>query len=166
MRRLLVPSRQLIFAACLLAISSQPHAELLKDYKLTNRVIVTFSNAESNSDRLLLIQQIKQYSCQYRKRDLVHVDLIEGTEQYKHLSRKFSLTGHTHFNDAKTRNSLWEMLKILLFSEFRKCRTNWTNETSKNAGFKLVKRAHSQGSRMDYLITSHPQQPNKYRIYL
>ena len=97
MRRLLVRSRQLIFAACLLAISSQPHAELLKDYKLTNRVIVTFSNAESNSDRLLLIQQIKQYSCQYRKRDLVHVDLIEGTEQYKHLSRKFSLTGHTHF---------------------------------------------------------------------
>ena len=97
MRRLLVRSRQLIFAACLLAISSEPHAELLKDYKWTNRVIVTFSNAESNSDRLLLIQQIKLYSCQYRKRDLVHVDLIEGTEQYKQLSRKFSLTGQSHF---------------------------------------------------------------------
>ncbi|MFN5446696.1 MAG: DUF4174 domain-containing protein [bacterium] len=94
---LFVRSRQLIFAVCLLAIFSEPHAELLKDYKLTNRVIVTFSSVESNPDRLLLIQQIKQYSCQYRKRDLVHIDLIEGTEQYKYLSRKFSITGHTDF---------------------------------------------------------------------
>ena len=97
MRRLLIRSRQLIFAACFLAINSELHAELLKDYKWTNRVIITFSNAESNSDRLLLIQQIKQYSCQYRKRDFVHIDLIEGTEHYRYLSRKFSLTGHTHF---------------------------------------------------------------------
>ena len=97
MRGLLIRSRKLIFAVCLLAINSELHAELLKDYKWTNRVIITFSNAESNSDRLLLIQQIKQYSCQYRKRDLVHIDLIEGTEQYKYLSRKFSITGHTDF---------------------------------------------------------------------
>ncbi len=94
---LFVRSRQLIFALCLLVIFSEPHAELLKDYKLTNRVIVTFSSVESNPDRLLLIQQIKQYSCQYRKRDLVHIDLIEGTEHYKYLSRKFSITGHTDF---------------------------------------------------------------------
>ena len=97
MRALFLRSRQLIFTVCLLAIFSEPHAELLKDYKLTNRVIVTFSSVESNPDRLQLIQQIKQYSCQYRKRDLVHIDLIEGTEQYKYLSRKFSITGHTDF---------------------------------------------------------------------
>ena len=86
MRGLLIRSRKLIFAIFLLAISSEPHAELLKDYKWTNRVIITFSNAESNSDRLLLIQQIKQYSCQYRKRDLVHIDLIEGTEHYRYVA--------------------------------------------------------------------------------
>ena len=97
MRGLLIRSRKLIFAVCLLSINSELHAELLKDYKWTNRVIITFSNAESNSDRLLLIQQIKQYSCQYRKRDLVHIDLIEGTEHYRYLSRKFSVTGHTDF---------------------------------------------------------------------
>ena len=97
MNELFLRSRQWIFSVCLLAIFTQLHAESLKDYKWTNRVIVTFSNAESNSDRLLLIQQIKQYSCQYRKRDLVHVDLIEGTEQYRYLSRKFSVTGHTDF---------------------------------------------------------------------
>ena len=87
----------MILAACLLAIFSQSNAELLKDYKWTNRVIVTFSSVESNPDRLQLIQQIKQYSCQYRKRDLVHLDLIEGTEQYKYLSRKFSFSGHADF---------------------------------------------------------------------
>ena len=27
----------------------------------------------------------------------MHVDLIEGTEQYIYLSRKFSVTGHTNF---------------------------------------------------------------------
>jgi hypothetical protein len=97
MNELFLRSRQWIFSVCLLAIFTQLHAESLKDYKWTNRVIVTFSNAESNPDRLLLIQQIKQYSCQYRKRDLVHVDLIEGTEQYRYLSRKFSVTGHTDF---------------------------------------------------------------------
>ncbi len=79
MCRLFLSTRQFILAVCLLSIFSQSNAELLKDYKWTNRVIVTFWSAESNPDRLQLIQQIKQYSCQYRKRDLVHIDLIEGT---------------------------------------------------------------------------------------
>ena len=97
MCRLFLSTRQLILAVCLLAIFSQSNAESLKDYKWTKRVIVTFSSVESNPDRLLLIQQIKQYSCQYRKRDLVHIDLIEGTEHYKYLSRKFSVSDHSDF---------------------------------------------------------------------
>jgi hypothetical protein len=97
MCRLFLSTRQLILVVCLLAIFSQSNAELLKDYKWTNRVIVTFSSVESNPDRLQLIQQIKQYSCQYRKRDLVHLDLIEGTKQYKYLSRKFSVSGNADF---------------------------------------------------------------------
>ena len=73
------------------------HAESLKDYRWTNRVIITFSNSEENPDRRFLIQQIKQYPCEYRKRDLVHIDLIQGTDEYNRLSQKFSLPERNSF---------------------------------------------------------------------
>ena len=73
------------------------HAESLKDYRWTNRVIITFSNSEENPDRRFLIQQIKQYPCEYRKRDLVHIDLIQGTDDYSRLSQKFSLPERNSF---------------------------------------------------------------------
>ena len=73
------------------------HAETLKDYRWTNRVIITFSNSEENPDRRFLIQQIKQYPCEYRKRDLVHIDLIQGNDDYSRLSQKFSLPERNSF---------------------------------------------------------------------
>lgn len=73
------------------------HAESLKDYRWTNRVIITFSNSEENPDRRFLIQQIKQYPCEYRKRDLVHIDLIQGSDEYNRLSQKFSLAERNSF---------------------------------------------------------------------
>jgi len=73
------------------------HAEILKDYRWTNRVIITFSNTEENTDRQFLIQQIRQYPCEYMKRDLVHIDLIQGTDEYKRLSQKFSISDRTTF---------------------------------------------------------------------
>ena len=73
------------------------HAETLKDYRWTNRVIITFSNSEENPDRRFLIQQIKQYPCEYRKRDLVHIDLIQGTDDYSRPSQKFSLPERNSF---------------------------------------------------------------------
>ena len=73
------------------------HAETLKDYRWTNRVIITFSNSEENPDRRFLIQQIKQYPCEYRKRDLVHIDLIQGSDEYNRLSQKFSLPESNSF---------------------------------------------------------------------
>ena len=73
------------------------HAETLKDYRWTNRVIITFSNSEENPDRRFLIQQIKQYPCEYRKRDLVHIDLIQGSDEYNRLSQKFSLPERNSF---------------------------------------------------------------------
>ena len=73
------------------------HAENLRDYRWTNRVIITFSNSEENPDRRFLIQQIKQYPCEYRKRDLVHIDLIQGTDEYNRLSQKFSLPERNSF---------------------------------------------------------------------
>ena len=73
------------------------HAESLKDYRWTNRVIITFSNSEENPDRRFLIQQIKQYPCEYRKRDLVHIDLIQGSDEYNRLSQKLSLPERNSF---------------------------------------------------------------------
>jgi len=73
------------------------HAEILKDYRWTNRVIITFSNTEENPNRRFLIQQIRQYPCEYMKRDLVHLDLIQGTDEYKRLSQKFSISDRTTF---------------------------------------------------------------------
>ena len=73
------------------------HAEILKDYRWTNRVIITFSNTEENTDRQFLIQQIRQYSCEYMNRDLVHIDLIQGTDEYKRLSQKFSVSDRKAF---------------------------------------------------------------------
>jgi Domain of unknown function (DUF4174) len=73
------------------------HAEILKDYEWTNRVIITLSNTEENLDRQFLIQQIRQYSCEYMNRDLVHIDLIQGTDEYKRLSQKFSVSDRKAF---------------------------------------------------------------------
>jgi len=87
---------RLLFISFLLEIFPV-HAEILKDYRWTNRVILTFSNSEENPDRQLLIQQIKQYPCEYRKRDLVHIDLIQGTDEYNRFSQKFSISDRTIF---------------------------------------------------------------------
>jgi len=81
----------------LVATNLPLHAEVLKDYLWKNRVIITFSNSEENPDRQFLIQQIRQYSCEYMKRDLVHIDLIQSTDEYKRLSQKFSISDRTTF---------------------------------------------------------------------
>ena len=60
-------------------------------------MIITFSNSEENSDRQLFIQQKSHYPCEYKKRDLVHIDLIQGTDQYKRMSQKFLISGSTEF---------------------------------------------------------------------
>jgi hypothetical protein len=78
-------------------VSFPIHAEILKDYRWINRVIITFANTEENPDRQFLIQQIRQYSCGYMNRDLVHIDLIQGTDEYKRLSQKFSVSDRKAF---------------------------------------------------------------------
>ena len=82
-----------MLAINLLATNLSVSAEPLRDYLWVNRVIITFSNSESNNERRLLIQQIEQHRCDFRKRDLVHIDLIQGTDQYKRLSQKFLISG-------------------------------------------------------------------------
>jgi hypothetical protein len=93
---LLIISKRLLIISFLLVIFPI-YAEILKDYRWTNRVIITFANTEENPDRQFLIQQIRQYPCEYMKRDLVHIDLIQGTDEYKRLSQKFSVSDRTTF---------------------------------------------------------------------
>lgn len=81
----------------LLLVSFPIHADPLKDYLWTNRVIITFSNAASNKERQSLIQQIDAEKCEYRLRDLVHIDLIKGSDDYERLRHKFAITDHPEF---------------------------------------------------------------------
>ena len=90
-------TRLWVLIISLVATNLPLHAEVLKDYLWKNRVIITFSNSEENPDRQFLIQQIRQYSCEYMNRDLVHIDLIQGTDEYKRLSQKFTISDSTTF---------------------------------------------------------------------
>jgi hypothetical protein len=93
MTKFLFFSRVIVLAINLFATNLSVSSEPLRDYLWVNRVIITFSNSESNKERRLLIQQIEQHQCDFRKRDLVHIDLIQGTDQYKRLSQKFLISG-------------------------------------------------------------------------
>ena len=84
----------MLLAINLLTLNFPLYAESLNDYLWKNRVIITFSNTEKNLQRRLFMQQINQYQCEYKKRDLVHIDLIQGTDQYIRLSKKYSISGH------------------------------------------------------------------------
>ena len=84
---------QLLAGAVLLAASATASADVLRDYLWTNRVIVTLSANESAPERLLLLKQIAQHSCEFRKRDLVHMDLLFGSVDYQSLSQRFATDG-------------------------------------------------------------------------
>ena len=86
-----------LFLVILIFMNSPMHADPLKDYLWTNRVIITFSNSASNKERLLLNQQIDAEKCEYRLRDLVHIDLIKGSDDYERLRNKFAIADHPEF---------------------------------------------------------------------
>lgn len=67
-------------------------ADLLRDYLWTHRVLVTFSADESVPERLILLKQIEQHPCEFRRRDLVHIDLIAGSADYQSLGQRFSVS--------------------------------------------------------------------------
>ena len=83
---------QLLTTIAFLVVCVAAQADQLKDYMWTHRVLVTFSSDKSSPERLSVIQQIGQYSCEFRKRDLVHIDLIAGSAAYQTLSQQFSIT--------------------------------------------------------------------------
>jgi hypothetical protein len=86
-----------LFLVILIFMNSPMHADPLKDYLWTNRIIITFSNSASNKERQSLNQQIDVEKCEYRLRDLVHIDLIKGSDDYERFRHKFSITDHPEF---------------------------------------------------------------------
>ena len=86
-----------LFLVIFIFMNGPMHADPLKDYLWTNRVIITFSNSASNKERLLLNQQIDAEKCEYRLRDLVHIDLIKGSDDYERLRHKFVIADHPEF---------------------------------------------------------------------
>jgi hypothetical protein len=113
-----------LFLVILIFMNSPMHADPLKDYLWTNRVIITFSNTASNKERHLLIQQIDAEKCEYRLRDLVHIDLIKGSENFERLRHKFLITDHPEF-------------KLLLIGKDGKEKLN-TNSGDLKAVFSVV----------------------------
>lgn len=83
---------QALLGIVLLFTIESASADLLKDYLWTNRVLITFSDKVDSPERLDLLRQITRQSCEYRKRDLVHIDLIYGSIDYQTLSQKFSVS--------------------------------------------------------------------------
>jgi hypothetical protein len=85
--------RTVALAISITLINFSLHAESIADHLWKNRVIVTFSSTKSNPERLLLKKQIDEFNCEFKTRDLVHIDLIQGSNDYESLSKKFSISG-------------------------------------------------------------------------
>ena len=85
-------AKTLILAIGIVAINFSLHAESLKDYLWKNRIIITFSNTKSNPDRLSLKKHVNEFQCEFKARDLIHIDLIQGSDDYEFLSKKFSIS--------------------------------------------------------------------------
>ena len=82
---------KLLIALTLLAACVTASADALKEHLWKQRVILTFSANKSSQARLLLMSQIEQYRCEFSSRDLVHLDLIAGSDDYLQLSQRFSV---------------------------------------------------------------------------
>ena len=86
-------AKTIAFAISLIATHSSVYAESLEEMLWNKRVIITFSNTQSNPNRLLLKNHIDKFHCEFKVRHLVHMDLIQGTNEYKQLSQKLSIVG-------------------------------------------------------------------------
>ncbi len=91
MKAFLLSLTRLLVGFLLLSASAAASADLLREYLWTNRVLVTFSSYEKTPERLLLLRQIEEHSCEFMRRDLVHIDLLAGSIDYQSLSKRFSV---------------------------------------------------------------------------
>ena len=85
------PFTFLLIATTAICMLGSLHAEPLAQYLWKRRVVLSFSAAESTPERISLLKQIEQYQCEFDDRQMVHIDLIAGSSDYRLLSRQFSL---------------------------------------------------------------------------
>ena len=67
-------------------------AAKLKDYLWKNRVIITFSASVKEPERLALQKQMEEKACALTDRNLVHIDLLQGSEDFDEMSQQFSVS--------------------------------------------------------------------------
>jgi len=85
------PFTFLFIAIIAICMFGSLHAEPLKEYLWKRRVVLSFSAANSTPERIFLLKQIEQYQCEFDDRQMVHIDLIAGSNDHQLLSREFSV---------------------------------------------------------------------------
>ena len=85
------PFTFLFIAIIAICMFGSLHAEPLTQYLWKRRVVLSFSAAKSTPERIFLLKQIEQYQCEFDDRQMVHIDLIAGSNDHQLLSRQFSV---------------------------------------------------------------------------
>ena len=81
----------LFIATSAICMLGSLRAEPLTEYLWKRRVVLSFSAAKSTPERIFLLKQIEQYQCEFDDRQMVHIDLIAGSNDHQLLSREFSV---------------------------------------------------------------------------
>lgn len=81
-----------LFMVLIIACAFAPaYADALREHLWKHRVILTFSAKKSAQERIVFVKQIDQYQCEFHNRNLVHLDLIAGSDAYRQLGERFSV---------------------------------------------------------------------------
>ena len=64
----------------------------LKDHLWKNRVIITFSESVKEPERLALQKQMEEKARAFTDRNLLHIDLLQGSEDFDEMSQHFSVS--------------------------------------------------------------------------
>ena len=70
-----------------LVITMPLQATPLKDHLWKNRVIIAFSASGKEPERLALQKQMEEKACAFKDRNLVHMDLLQGSEDFDEMSQ-------------------------------------------------------------------------------
>ena len=55
-------------------------------------MIITFSASVKEPERLALQKQMEEKACAFTDRNLVHIDLLQGSEDFDEMSQQFAVT--------------------------------------------------------------------------
>ena len=64
----------------------------LKDHLWKNRVIITFSSSLREPKLLALQKQIVEKICAFTDRNLMHIDLLQGSADFDEMSQQFAVS--------------------------------------------------------------------------